>query len=172
LASCFLITAFSIKTPEAQVQKTSNIKNDDPNISMATAYMMYDGKSDKPNYVGILNNNISQELYLLTMPSEEGTKFSTDFLKGASFPKNVTSARRIYYENINIIVREKGNFVGQRRYENINWEDISKYSKEDDEVMIEFNGTTIQNTQNQWVVIDSGAPFLRRLFPSFALYGC
>lgn len=179
LAACYLlISAFSTKTAEIVNPRLTNqcLVNQATTISNSiskeeTAYLMYDGKSQQLHFTGVLANEISKELYSLTMPCEEGVKFSADFLKSTNFPKNITSARRVYYESINLTVRKKGNFLSFREYKNIRWDDIKKYSEDEDERYIEFNGTKVKNAQQQWIIIDSGSPFVKRLFPSFNLGG-
>ena len=181
LASCFFIAAFSIKNTEvnqpskAPIRQVSAATNDS-SISQHTAYLLYqeggEGDQTKPNFVGVLGNNISKELYSLTMPSEEEVKFSRAILETLDLPTYVTSARRVYFHSINLKIRKKGNFVELKQYNNVSWKDIEKYREEGDEVIIEFNGTRVKNSQNQWITIDSGLPFTKRLFPSFNFDGC
>lgn len=174
VAICLLIAAFNTKTETAEVNVQNVIpKKDDGSTSHSTAYLMYNSEdSEKPHFVGVLSNNMSQQLYTLTMPPEEEVAFSENFLKTAKLGNDVTSARRVYYHSIDLTIRKNGSFVEQRQYKNISWDDIKKYSQEGDEVFIEFNGTKVKNTKNEWVLIDSGIPFVRRIFPSFGLGGC
>lgn len=171
---CFFIAAFNIKTTEVEKQSPVKqiIKANDNVSTEATAYLFYDGKSEKPHFVGILGNEVSKQLHSLTTPCEEGAKFSADYLKSADLPKNVTSVRRVYFGNINLTVRKKGNFLNQRQYINIQWDDIKKYSEDGDDVHIEFNATKVKNAQGEWLMIDSGSPYIKRIFPDFSLNGC
>ncbi len=171
---CFFIVAFNIKTTEVAKQGAENqiTKTNKKESTEATAYLFYDGKSEKPHFVGILGNQASKQLHALTMPCEDGAKFSADYLKSADFPKNVTSVRRVYFGNINITVRKKGNFLNQSQYTNIHWDDIKKYSEDGDDVHIEFNATKVKNAQGEWLMIDSGSPYIKRIFPDFSLNGC
>lgn len=178
---CFFIAAFNIKAPKvaitpakaAKQSSVNQITKANNNISTeATAYLFYDGKSEKPHFVGILGNEVSKQLHSLTTPCEEGAKFSADYLKSADLPKNVTSVRRVYFENINLTVRKKGNFLNQSQFINIQWDDIKKYSEDGDEVHIEFNATKVKNAQGEWLMIDSGSPYIKRIFPDFNLNDC